>query len=365
MRLLTVGIIASLFLIAGGTGLRLRQTKPVMPEIAGMSGGTDVPVPTTVPAPVVSAPLTLDQLFEATAAAVPPAAGTIVVRATGDVMPARSVNTQTVKRGDYTWAFSPTAAFLSAADITVINLETPLTEPCPLTNEGMIFCGNVRHTEGLRLAGVDVVNLANNHAENQGKSGIDQTVRALKEQHMGVSGMGDPVIVTVNNIRFGFLGYNDIVAQEQYIVSYAEDRMRADIASLKSRADVIIVSYHWGVEYTRQPSRRQREIAHATIDAGADLIIGNHPHWYQPVEVYKDKLIMYSHGNFIFDQMWSEETRVGLVGSYVFSGKNLVKATFTPIRIIDYGQATFTQEPETTAVLETLRRESYRLREAR
>ncbi|EKD67007.1 MAG: hypothetical protein ACD_48C00640G0003, partial [uncultured bacterium] len=96
----------------------------------------------------------------------------------------------------------------------------------------------------------------------------------------------------------------------------------------------------WGEEYTATPSARQKELAHFIIDSGADLILGNHPHWIQPPEVYSGKYIMYAHGNTIFDQMWSEETKIGVIGKYTFSGMRLVDVEFIPTYIQDYGQPT-------------------------
>lgn len=283
----------------------------------------------------------------------------IVLRATGDVMPARSVNTQTVRRGDFTWAFQPTAELLKNADITLINLETPLLESCPLTDTGMVFCGSTQHVNGLRFAGIDVVNVANNHTENFGFDGVEQTLTALQKNGLGITGMGIPYMTTVKGIRFGFLGYNDIITGQDIISVTDDNRMVEEIQSLKNIADVIVVSFHWGIEYTNTPSLRQRTIAHKAIDAGADLIIGNHPHWIQPVEIYKNRVIMYSHGNFIFDQMWSEETRIGVIGTYVFSGKELRDIIFDPVKIYDYGQPRLLDAPDKQKIIDALKRESY------
>jgi poly-gamma-glutamate synthesis protein (capsule biosynthesis protein) len=109
------------------------------------------------------------------------------------------------------------------------------------------------------------------------------------------------------------------------------------------------------VEYTNYPTARQKDFAHLAIDSGADLVIGNHPHWIQPVEIYQGKLIMYAHGNFIFDQMWSEQTRLGVVGRYTFYEGRLVDAEYLPIKIYDYGQAQFLTEPDRTTILKQLK----------
>jgi poly-gamma-glutamate capsule biosynthesis protein CapA/YwtB (metallophosphatase superfamily) len=124
-----------------------------------------------------------------------------------------------------------------------------------------------------------------------------------------------------------------------------------DIRELKKKVDFVIVSFHWGIEYTSTPSAEQIQIAHQAIDGGADLIIGNHPHWPQGVEIYKGKLITYAHGNFIFDQMWSWETREGVVGKYTFDNNGLVKVEFIPIIIENYAQPRFATETEAKNIL--------------
>jgi poly-gamma-glutamate synthesis protein (capsule biosynthesis protein) len=95
-------------------------------------------------------------------------------------------------------------------------------------------------------------------------------------------------------------------------------------------------------------------IGHLSIDWGADIVIGNHPHWYQGIEVYHGKLITYSHGNFVFDQMWSEETREGIVGTYTFYGKQLVAASWKAVRIYDYAQPVFMNQKDQSIALQTM-----------
>lgn len=259
--------------------------------------------------------------------------------ATGDVIPARSVNYKTITYKDFTWAWKNIAPLLKTGDITVINLESPLLSDCPMTNDGFTFCGDKRHIEGLVYAGVDVVTLANNHIGNYGKSGIDETVQLLRSHGMDVAGINEkPPIRIVNNIRVGFLAYNDIGSKEEGVSWADRSVMEKEIQRLRNKADVVVVSMSWGVEYTATPSARQKEIAHVIIDSGADLVLGNHPHWTQPVEVYQGKYIVYAHGNTVFDQMWSEETKIGVIGKYTFSGMRLQNVEFIPTYIKDYGQ---------------------------
>lgn len=279
--------------------------------------------------------------------------------ATGDIIPARSVNYRTVSSDDFLWPYEKVAEVLKEADVTFANLEAPLTSDCQPTQEGMIFCGDRRNLEGLIFSGIDVISLANNHAGNFGLSGVVETRDLLRSKDILVTGMNGPVYKDISGLKFAFLGYNEIGAKEEGI-SWAESgRIQREVVGAKSLADVIVVTFHWGIEYVAQPNSRQKELGHLAIDAGADLVIGNHPHWIQPVEVYKGKIITYAHGNFIFDQMWSQKTREGVVGRYTFLDKKIVDVEFLPIRIEDYGQPYFLEDSEKKNILDEMRQESF------
>jgi len=259
--------------------------------------------------------------------------------ATGDIIPARSVNFKTISYNDFTWAWKNIRDTVKTGDITVINLESPLLSNCPITNDGFTFCGDKRHIEGLEYTGVDVVTLANNHIGNYGKAGIDETVQLLRSQGIDVTGINEePPIRIIHNIRVGFLAYNDVGGYIEGVSGTDISVMEKEIQQVRNDVDVLVVSMSWGEEYTEMPSPRQKELAHFIIDSGADLILGNHPHWIQPPEKYNGKYIMYAHGNTIFDQMWSEETKIGLIGKYTFSGMRLINVEFFPTYIQDYGQ---------------------------
>jgi len=279
--------------------------------------------------------------------------------ATGDVIPARSVNVQTVKHGDFLWPYRYTASYVKDADLTFINLETPLLKNCPMTTEGMIFCGSNRHVEGLLFAGVDVASLANNHAGNHGTSGVMETKELLEKAGIEVTGIKGAVYKEIRGLWFAFLGYNDIGAPEETISWAQKEDIKKEISTARKNADIVIVTYHWGVEYRDQPDERQKELGHFTIDSGADMVIGNHPHWIQPVELYKGKLITYAHGNYIFDQMWSQKTREGVIGKYVFYDTRLIDVEYAPLVINDFGQAKFAEATQKLSLLKRMETESY------
>jgi gamma-polyglutamate biosynthesis protein CapA len=284
----------------------------------------------------------------------------ITLITTGDVLLARSVNSKTSRLNDFKWPFINVADVLRSADIAFINLETPLIENCSSTDGGMIFCGNQKNIEGLIFAGIDIVNVANNHMENYGETGVLKTANLLEENGIIVSGLPGSKYKNINGVNIAFLGYND-VGISNYVSSANKELIFREITEARNNADVVIVQFHWGEEYTTKISDRQKELAYLALDSGADLVIGNHPHWIQPIEIYKGKLITYSHGNFIFDQEWSEKTKMGIVGRYTFYDDQLIDAEFLPIRIEDYGQPYFLEGEEKLRILEEIYVDSSKL----
>jgi poly-gamma-glutamate synthesis protein (capsule biosynthesis protein) len=284
---------------------------------------------------------------------------------TGDVIPARSVNYKSTQYNNFKWAFEPTAKFLRSSDITYVNLEAPIINDCPVTNEGMIFCGSALHSHGLAYAGVDIVNLANNHLGNHGKEGIEETTQILDQQNIQYSGIeNNPQYREIKGNKIAFLGYDDIELQPG-VSSADENIIVSEITEADKNADYVIVQFHWGVEYVTQPNERQKTLARLAVDSGADLIIGNHPHWIQPVEIYKNSLITYAHGNFIFDQMWSEKTKEGVIGKYYFYKSSLIDVEYIPIKIFDYGQAQFVNdEYEYSRIIDSMYQESILLQKS-
>lgn len=285
----------------------------------------------------------------------------VTLIATGDVIPARSVNAQAIKRNNYKWAFEKTADVIKSADVTFINLEAPLFDTCPLTTEGMVFCGSNHHIEGLLSVGVDVVSIANNHAGNYGLEGIQKTVSLLKNNGISITGNNNFAVKNIKGVKMAFLGFNNIYKHEQGISWSDKNAIQKQIMEARQQADLVIVTFHWGTEYQSQPDNTQKDLGHFTIDAGADLVIGNHPHWIQPIEFYHGKLITYVHGNYIFDQMWSKKTREGVIGKYVFFDKKLVDVEYYPLQIDDYGQPHFITQTQKEQILTNMKTESLKL----
>lgn len=273
---------------------------------------------------------------------------------TGDIIPSRSVNWKMTKLNNFLFPFEKTAEIFKDEYLVFINLEAPIIPDCPITVEGMIFCGDPKFIKGLKFANVDIASIANNHFENYGNEGAESTINLLEKNDILVAGNKKIAIKQINNKKFGFLGFNFIsggaIAQEEEIES--------SILNLRSKVDFLIIMYHWSEEYTSLPDEFQKKIAHLSIDAGADLVVGNHPHWIQTLEIYNEKPIVYSHGNFIFDQMWSQETREGIIGKYIFDSIGVKDIFFYPVIIEDYSQPRFADINEVKKILKKMREDS-------
>ena len=277
--------------------------------------------------------------------------------ATGDVIPARDVDGQIRARGnDFLYPVAETAEVLRAADLTLINLEAPLIEQCPPhPRPGFRFCGQAGFVEALVHAGVDVAGLENNHIGNFGPDGIAATAALLQDHGIDYADRGTLAVRDVRGLRFGFLAFNG--------VGEPIDRaaMAATIGQAAGQVDLVVVAFHWGREYVAVPQAAPGlapddpvEIAHLAIDAGADLVIGNHPHWVQAVELYEGKLIAYAHGNFVFDQAWSLPTRQGVVGRYTFYDDQLAGVEYLPVLIEDGAQPRFVDGDDAQAILDRM-----------
>jgi poly-gamma-glutamate capsule biosynthesis protein CapA/YwtB (metallophosphatase superfamily) len=249
------------------------------------------------------------------------------------------------------------APLLSSADIAFVNLEAPFSDHGRPVEKGMVFKAEPDMIEALRVAGIDVVSTANNHARDCGSYGVDFTLDWLAKNGIAAAGTGHTpaeahqgAVLERNGHRYGFLAYtydqsngnhpdqDDRVAMMWTKMPWTKvsdpARMAADVTSLRSRADAVIVSMHAGIEYQKQPSADQRRFAHAAIDAGASVVVGAHPHVTQPVESYRDGVIFYSLGNLVFDQSQRQETQHGLIADLHFTGAKLTSYRAIPVDIV-------------------------------
>jgi poly-gamma-glutamate synthesis protein (capsule biosynthesis protein) len=238
----------------------------------------------------------------------------VTLIAVGDICLANGVERRMQQRGAG-YPFAALRPHLQRADIVFGNLECCLSTGGKRVPKKFNFRGHPRHAKALRQAGFDIVSLANNHALDYGKAALAETVRHLEKSGIVAVGGGRTLeaahrlrVISVRGLRVGFLAYLGMFpsilplrAKEPGVAMAELARVRRDVRAARERVDVLIVSMHAGKEYTFKHSARQQSIARAAVDAGADMVIGHHPHVVQDTEIYKDRPIFYSLGNFIFD----------------------------------------------------------------
>ena len=279
---------------------------------------------------------------------------TVTLIAVGDIMLDRTVEQKIIANKDINFPFLKIRDYLKTADIVFANLENPITSDDPeVYQTSMVFNAKPGMERALRDAGITIVSLSNNHTMNYGPKGILNTFTYLDSVGLEHFGAGKnaveaaaPVILSRSGIKFAFLGYtdNDVVPSDYQATNTRPgnnfmniEAMQSAVKNVRPEADIVIVSMHSGDEY-EPASDRQIRFAHAAIDAGADMVIGTHPHVLQKIEEYKGKYIMYSLGNFVFDQMWSIPTTQSVIAKFTFDKKGVVQGEFTPIRIKNYSQ---------------------------
>lgn len=254
----------------------------------------------------------------------------------GDIMLGRSVMTKSLNMNDPIYPFRNVAEKLNQADIVFANLENPIISNCPSSNSGFKFCADPKMDEGIKFAGVDIVSLANNHILNYGKDGKVETEKILTENGIAWVGDGNLEIIEKNGTKFGFLGFD-------FVDKLPKDSDFQLITDSKKKVDVLVAAIHWGVEYTVQPTETQELIAKKIIIAGADVISGSHPHWVQSIDTINDKPVFYSLGNFVFDQVWSEETKTGLAVELNYQNTQISNITKLPIYMKNLAQPEWVQ----------------------
>jgi hypothetical protein len=329
-------------------------------------------------------------------------ASTWTLVAAGDVMNDRSVYREAVLDGhgpDFPWAGgtarivrriccsaglttvqairtgSPgaVAALFRNADLAIVNHEGPTPDAFSYHPTGLTFSFDPALEAGLRKAGIDVVSLANNHIRNAGSNGVLQTIRNVRAAGLTPVGAGSnlesanaPVWFTKDGVRVAILAFdainlaaNGATATRPGAAPLDLVRARADIRAARAAgAQMVIVIPHWGVEYTSTATPLQRADAAALIAAGADVILGSHPHWAGAMEAIGKGLVVYSMGDFIFDLARSEQTDEGLIVELTFAGTHLAQIDIHPTIELDRSQPNLLDPADGQVILDRIRRAS-------
>lgn len=243
------------------------------------------------------------------------------------------------------YPFEQVSEFLREGDLVFGNLEVVISrhdrkvDPFPRLE----YRAMPEAVKGLANCGFDLFNVATNHTMEHGQSALEETLDLLAENKMRCVGadvlpkkIKRYCFLEKNGIRFCFLGYN--FRPPQYFLdepSWPEPNLtliKNDLMGLKSQADYFVVSLHWGDEFITYPSPEQVEIGHALIDAGANIILGHHPHIIQGVENYNGGVIAYSMGNFVFD-MWQDRLRKSMILECTFRKDTDIEFDIVPVYI--------------------------------
>jgi poly-gamma-glutamate synthesis protein (capsule biosynthesis protein) len=260
----------------------------------------------------------------------------------GDMQFDRYIRSVTEKRGG-AFVFDELRSALQKVDLVVANLEGPITDNPSVSetstegsHDNYVFTFPPETAALLKRENIALVNIGNNHILNFQEDGVQQTKARLEQS--GVAQFGSPlagdtryVIRDIRGTRIAFVNYNQFV-------SNGRAKAFEDITAVQELSDFIVVYAHWGEEYVEAlPAVKQ--LAHELVDAGADLIIGSHPHVVQEHEDYQGKPIYYSLGNFVFDQYFRPETQSGLLVRATFDSANhRITTEDIPIHLRTNGQ---------------------------
>ncbi|WNR43219.1 CapA family protein [Paenibacillus roseipurpureus] len=233
----------------------------------------------------------------------------------GDVIMAAKVE-DILKQKGYDYPYTNVKDFLTKPDFTIANLESPITTRGTVQSKEYVYRSSPEALPAFKSAGVDIVNLANNHILDYGTDGLLDTMKSLDEIGIQRVGAGkdiaeayQPVMVEKDGLKIAVFGFSRVVPTQDWKAgkghpgvaeTYSYVMPVEAIQKAKATADLVVVVTHWGVERDDKPDKYQTELSHRYIDAGADLIVGGHPHVLQGFEQYKGKWIAYSLGNFIF-----------------------------------------------------------------
>ncbi len=274
---------------------------------------------------------------------------TVSIAAVGDMM-IGNWGDVIIKKTSLDHLFALTAPILREADIATGNLEGPhcISGKIPLDKK-FVFKMPPEQLDGYREAGFDMLNLANNHAMDFGSECLLESIAEITDRGMAYCGAGRdiqdaniPRVIRRNGIRVAFLGYSATFPEEAWATGdkpgtmfpYRQRVIKA-VKLASAENDLVVVHFHWGSELRPDPKQYQRDLAHLVIDHGADLVIGHHPHILQGIEMYRNRLIFYSLGNFTFAS-YSRRAGSSIIARVTLDADgSLVSADVVPLHVLN------------------------------
>ena len=246
--------------------------------------------------------------------------------------------------------------YLTSADLALANFENPVIRAAVWHPDATTFTGDLRLLPILNQADIDGVTLGNNHILDAGAPGVRETIVHLEDAGIAHAGAGmdlaearEPMIFDLGQTKIGVLSYQGVPSYDWAWATETsagtapieKEVMKEDVERLRDEVDLVVVMPHWGIEYLATPEPWQVNWAHAAVEAGADLVIGDHAHWPKGIEVYEGDPIFYGVGNFLFDQSWSEETSTGIFAEITLYEDRVIQIRPVPFIQLDYAQPNF------------------------
>jgi poly-gamma-glutamate synthesis protein (capsule biosynthesis protein) len=319
------------------------------------------PLPTTaVPSPTLTA--------------TPQSPPEITLLFTGVIVPARCVQTAIDARGEADYIFEQVRTILTQADLAVGTLNATMSDYPPRTGcrQTFVLVGGSSNADALQRAGFDLMSVATNHIKNCGigdcgdRAFLD-TLDNLRRVNILPVGAGmnlaeamQPVVVTVKGVRFGFVSLGLVeplaFASETTpgIAVLNEANLRAAIAAARQAADVVVAMPHMGPEDAPFPQEYQQEYARIAVEAGADLVVGNHTHVVQGIQQIDGVQVFYGLGNFVFDQDWDLAHQQGVIALVRFSGAQYTGYDLIPTHVDGDGTVRLAQGDEAAQILQRI-----------
>jgi len=315
----------------------------------------------------------------------------------GDIVPGRNIHLTMERYGDYQYPFRRVAERLAGFDLTIANLEGNISDtlenPVYSHPNTIDFVTGSAFLDGFKLAGIDAVTLGNNHScfneTGWGTQGLEDTMAALAAAELPYFGAGYDITearaaftTEIRGVSIAILGHDAVTAnldigQDRKLGVVAQtwgaddsspgtnpfglDQFLADVESAVAEHDIVIPYLHGGAEFQWIVPEWLQMAARGAIDAGATLVVTNHPHIIQGMEVYAGRPIVYSLGNFIFDQMFSVDTRQGFILDLTFDGPVLVGLRLGGVEIMDFCQPRPMAAAEQAAMMDRFWRSNDRL----
>ncbi len=353
------------------TALPSVQEEIIHPTLAATFTLTPSPVPPTQTATATSTPSPIPPTPTPTASSPPTTVPLTELLFTGAIVPARCVQEAINERGNADYIYASMKEMIEKADIAIGTLNAALSDYPPLKGcvQTFVLVGRSENADAMANAGFDVMSVATNHIKNCGL--LDCGDRAFFDTmanliRVGIEPVGaganlaaamNPVIVTINGIRFGFVSLGEIEPSafadiaSPGIAELSEKNLRRAIDNTHDLADVVIVLPHWGSDYSPTPNYRQLKFAEIATEAGADLVIGNHAHVIQGMKEYNGVPVFFGLGSFVFDQSWSLETQQGIVVRVIFEGTEFLSFEVIPVHIEKNGYVFIPETEEAASIL--------------